>query len=70
MPRFGPGSGLGVMTVYRNENRLDPQQRVFRDGRLVAYDKRLQRPDMDHIEYGLTLLRREALARDSRRRPI
>ncbi|MBI1735565.1 MAG: nucleotidyltransferase family protein [Candidatus Rokubacteria bacterium] len=53
---------LGLMTVYRNENRFDRSNVVFRDGRLLAYDKRVARPDMTHIDYGVALLRREALA--------
>ncbi len=54
---------LGLMTVLRNDNRWDKSNVVFRDGRLLCYDKRLVSPEMHHIDYGVALLRREALAR-------
>lgn len=60
---FRGESALGLLTVFRNDNRLDRSNVVFRDGRLVEYDKRVPRPEMRHIDYGLALLRREALAR-------
>lgn len=54
-------SSLGLMTVFRNENRLDRSNVIFRQGRLLAYDKHVQRPEMTHIDYGLALLRQAAL---------
>lgn len=60
---FRQGSTLGVLTVFRNENRLDRSNVIFQGGQLVDYDKRVQRPEMTHIDYGLALLRQEALAR-------
>jgi NDP-sugar pyrophosphorylase family protein len=59
---FRNSPALGLMTVYRNEDRLDRSNVVFRGGRLLKYDKRLHRPEMTHIDYGLALLRRGALA--------
>jgi NDP-sugar pyrophosphorylase family protein len=56
-------ASLGLMTVLRNDNRWDRSNVVFRDGRLLRYDKRLVSPQMHHIDYGVALLRREALAR-------
>jgi D-sedoheptulose 7-phosphate isomerase len=52
-----------VMAVLRNEGRWDTSNVVFRDGRLLRYDKRARTPDMDHIDYGVALLRAGALAR-------
>jgi len=54
---------LGLMTVLRNEGRWDRSNAVFRDGRLVRYDKRRQAPDMTYIDYGVALLRAAALDR-------
>jgi NDP-sugar pyrophosphorylase family protein len=54
---------LGLMTVLRNQDRWDRSNVVFRDGRLVKYDKRAQTPDMTHIDYGIALLRGAALER-------
>ena len=66
---FGRGDALGQMTVLRNGNRWDRSNVVFRDGRLLRYDKRRQTPDMDHIDYGVALLRHEVLARIPTDRP-
>lgn len=56
-------SAWGVMTVLENGGRWDASNALVRDGRLVRYDKRTPSPDMAHIDYGLALLRREAVAR-------
>jgi MurNAc alpha-1-phosphate uridylyltransferase len=45
-----------LMTVFPNENRWDRSNIVFRDGKIVAYDKRRQLPGMGHIDYGLGIL--------------
>jgi uncharacterized membrane protein YbhN (UPF0104 family)/dTDP-glucose pyrophosphorylase len=54
---------LGLMTVLRNDDRWNRSNVVFRDGRLLRYDKRRRSPDMTYIDYGVALLRREALER-------
>jgi len=45
-----------LMTVLRNDNRWDRSNVLFRDGRLLAYDKRAPRSDMSHIDFGLSVL--------------
>ena len=42
-----------LMTVYRNENRLERSNVQFENGELVAYDKRDRTPAMQHIDFGL-----------------
>jgi N-acetyl-alpha-D-muramate 1-phosphate uridylyltransferase len=54
---------LGLMTVLHNGDRWDRSNVIFRDGRLVRYDKRQRSPEMTYIDYGVALLRRPALAR-------
>jgi D-sedoheptulose 7-phosphate isomerase len=54
---------LGLMTVFRNDDRWDRSNVVFRDGRLLRYDKRSRTPEMTHIDYGVALLRGAALER-------
>jgi NDP-sugar pyrophosphorylase family protein len=49
------------MTVFRNEDRWDTSNVLFRDGRIVNYDKNNADPAMMHIDYGLLLMRREVL---------
>jgi NDP-sugar pyrophosphorylase family protein len=69
LAHFAGSSALGLMTVLRNDNRWDRSNVVFRDGRLVRYDKRAASPEMNYIDYGVALLRREALERISADRP-
>ena len=50
-----------LMTVIRNDDRWDRSNAEFRDGRLLAYDKRHPTADMRHIDYGVALLEREVV---------
>jgi N-acetyl-alpha-D-muramate 1-phosphate uridylyltransferase len=52
----------GLMTVFRNEDRWEKSNVLFRDGRVVKYDKRRQHPQMRHVDYGLSILSTQALA--------
>ena len=51
-----------LMTVLRNDGRWDTSNIEFEDGRLLRYGKVGLTPAMRHIDYGLQVLRREALA--------
>jgi len=53
----------GLMTVLRNTNRWDKSNVVYRDGKLIRYDKKNTTPDMDYIDYGVALLRKRVLDR-------
>lgn len=46
---------LGLMTVYRNEGRYDTSNVVFRNGEIAVYDKKARLPEMQHIDYGLSV---------------
>jgi len=50
-----------LMTVFRNDGQWDVSNIEFADGRLLRYDKINRTPAMRHIDYGLQILRREAL---------
>lgn len=53
-----------LMTVLRNEGRWDRSNCVYRDGRIVLYDKRGPaelRAEMHWIDYGLSVLTRDAV---------
>src|SRR5262245_65483145 len=54
---------LGLMTVIHNGDRWDKSNVIFRGGKLVRYSKRDRSPEMTYIDYGVALLRREALER-------
>ncbi len=59
---FERSGKLGLMTVYRNEGRWDSSNVLFLDGRIEFYDKYTPALKMQHIDYGLALLRSQALA--------
>jgi len=53
-----------LMTVLRNRDQWDASNAVYRDGRVIAYDK--SRPEqwrgnMEWIDYGFSILRRETI---------
>lgn len=52
----------GLMTVYENHERYDASNVWYADGEIKVYDKKQKVPEMHHIDYGLGLLRAQALA--------
>ncbi len=54
---FRRSGKLGCMTVYRNEGRYDTSNVVFRDNEIAVYDKKVRLPEMQHIDYGLSLFK-------------
>lgn len=60
---FTRSGKLGCMTVYRNEGRYDTSNVVFQNGEIAVYDKKAKRPEMQHIDYGLSLFQRDVLER-------
>lgn len=61
---------LGLMTVFRNQGRWDQSNVIFRDGRILRYDKRERTPHMEYIDYGLGGLQGEALVPYPPNRPF
>ena len=51
----------GLMTVFCNEDRWEKSNVLFRDGRVVEYDKHSPHSDMRHVDYGLSILSAETL---------
>jgi N-acetyl-alpha-D-muramate 1-phosphate uridylyltransferase len=51
---------LAMMTVFENQGRWDQSNIVYRDGRILRYDKQDRSPEMRHIDYGLGVLTAEA----------
>jgi N-acetyl-alpha-D-muramate 1-phosphate uridylyltransferase len=47
-----------LMTVLRNDDRWGASNVCFRDGKIVEYNKRLPRPDMTYIDFGLAVFSR------------
>jgi N-acetyl-alpha-D-muramate 1-phosphate uridylyltransferase len=57
---FRRSGKLGCMTVYRNEGRYDTSNVVFRNGEIAVYDKKRGLPEMQYIDYGLSLFKAAA----------
>lgn len=51
----------GLMTVFRNAGQWDRSNVLFQGGHIRRYDKRLSSPEMQHIDYGLGVLRSSVL---------
>ncbi len=47
-----------LMTVYRNKNKWDKSNILFKNGRVVKYDKKNPIPEMEHLDYGINILRK------------
>lgn len=58
---FAASGQPALMTVYRNEGRYDASNVWFEDGRIRVYDKKVHRPEMRHIDYGLGVVRADLL---------
>jgi NDP-sugar pyrophosphorylase family protein len=52
---------LGVMAVFRNNNRFGASDVVVEGEKVVRYDKKNRAPGMDWINFGVTALRKDAL---------
>jgi MurNAc alpha-1-phosphate uridylyltransferase len=52
----------GLLAVMRNDNRWDRSNVRFENGELIAYDKHSPRPDMQYIDYGVSILSAAAFA--------
>ena len=62
MDSFWRRDKLGLMVVYRNRNHLDRSNVIVDGGLIKVYDKGGRTPGMDYINYGVSLLRKEALS--------
>lgn len=58
---FSRAGRLALMTVYPNADRWDTSNVIFRGGEILRYDKQAPTPEMTHIDYGLGVMRSEAL---------
>jgi NDP-sugar pyrophosphorylase family protein len=60
----------GLMTVLQNGDRWDKSNVVFRDGKLLRYDKKNTTPEMSYVDYGVALLQKRVLDRIPADRPF
>jgi len=53
----------GLMTVFKNENKWDASNVVFKDNRIVTYSKKCYSKEMKYIDYGLGILSKKVFQR-------
>jgi NDP-sugar pyrophosphorylase family protein len=58
---FAASNKAGLMVIYRNQNRGEPSNVSFANGKILRYDKKNPSPEMQYIDCGLGLLDREVL---------
>jgi len=51
-----------LMTIFKNEGRWDASNVWFDQGELRRYDKKVRTPEMQHIDYGIAVLKEEVFA--------
>ena len=60
---FAARGAAGLMTILHNEDRWDTSNVLFRDGRIIEYNKQpAPDPGMVHVDFGLSVLTRDAVA--------
>lgn len=58
LERFKSEGKPVLMTVYRNKNKWDKSNVLYKNGRIVKYDKKNPTPEMEHLDYGISILRK------------
>jgi len=70
MDRFLNRDRLGLMVVYRNRDQLERSNVVIEGDFVKVYDKEGRTPGMQYINYGVSVLRKEAISLIPRDRPV
>lgn len=60
--RFQASGRPALMTVLHNLGKWDRSNVHYRDGRVVEYDRRGPRPELEHVDFGLGILSARLLA--------
>jgi len=55
---FKDSGKQGLMTVMLNEDQWDKSNVLYRDGKIITYNKWHPTDDMKHIDYGLSVFKR------------
>jgi NDP-sugar pyrophosphorylase family protein len=59
-----------LVTVLANSNKWDKSNMLREGGAIIAYDKVSPSPEMQHIDYGLSILKKECLEEFSDEKPF
>lgn len=62
---FAPATSTcdAMMAVLHNRDRWDRSNIAFANARVIRYDKKAPTPDMEYIDYGVSIIKSDALAR-------
>ncbi len=58
LKQFESDGKPALMTVYHNQNKWDKSNIFFKNGRIVKYDKKNQIPEMEHLDYGINIFKK------------
>lgn len=58
---FQGSDKLSLLVVYKNQNRLDKSNVAIEDGLVKVYDKNPKEQNLEYIDAGLSVLRKEVL---------
>jgi histidinol-phosphate phosphatase family protein len=59
--RFKRKGSKALLTVLHNKNKFDKSNVIFRNNRLLKYDKKNPTPKMEYIDYGVSILDKKLL---------
>jgi len=57
---FNNYTDKGLMTICCNENKYDTSNVIFKNDKILVYDKKIKLPEMRYIDYGMSLFRKSA----------
>lgn len=60
----------GLMTVFHNQGKWDTSNVEYRDGSIIAYDKKNITEQMRYIDYGLGVFNKSAFADVEKNQPV
>ena len=57
---YKANKNANIMAVYKNENKHDKSNIIFNKKKITLYDKKLDDPKMNYIDYGLAFLKKKS----------
>lgn len=58
--RTRPGR-KALMAIFKNMGRFDRSNVIFKDGGLLKYNKKAPSPEMEYIDYGISIINKDAV---------
>lgn len=57
---YNMSNKLGLMTVYKNNGKIEESNVIYKDNKIIKYNKKEKNQDMNYIDYGLGILNKKA----------